>query len=619
MRVVLTDSSEVRRLLPFLRGVCFAEGDGGGAGGGAPAGGGGTGAGGGGGTPAAPSGGGGGTPPAAPAAPAAPASSGAAPLSTQEVPSTLTDEGGKPVRELGEESEAFMSRFREWKDKQPRETPAVAETAEQKAAREKTEREKAAAASGAETPEQKAERERKERASQQETPEQKAERERKEREQQQQQPTAPEIYDLVPLATEDLSAALTKDPEATRAFLEKTGLTEDALLSTARLATRAAEYAAAGLPTIEAAKHAVTRAKAFHTMDDRFTSLKKGDVPGTMQFLNEVMLPMTYLRDENGEIMRDPQTKLPLTDGTTFTFLDNIDAMRGDFVARQIANAPANQLELALGYAVSNGAISKVLDAIAAAADKVGGDNGEQIKIAVDVLKGLGKAGSPASMENLPPEVRARLEEAERTKTEAQQRQAEMNRQEAEKEQARVQTFKNEVLTESSTEVDKVIDAFVDRSSLKDDKFMRPVVLQKVRDALYESMANDPLYLSQRDAITIGGANARTHKAWVALNVAEAKARLKSIAGPIFAEAGARILSRAEERGKTITQQKDASRMEPAGGTRTAAVSTPQQLDDHALVAKARENIRARGEETDTGAVMAEFRKLKAAQSGAAA
>lgn len=595
-----------KRLAGITRFALYTiEGDAGGAGGGgAAAGGGGTPTGGDGGS-------GGGAAPVTPAAGSPSTSSAAAPLSTQEIPSSLTADDGKPVRELGETGESYLARFREYQKTHAVVEPPAKTPAEIAAAAE-AERVRLAAAT-AETPEQKIARETKERAAAAETPEVKAAREKSEKEEADRKAAATtepggEIYDLAPIPTETLAAAIKAHPAETAAFLKATGLSEDQLFANSRLAGMAGEYMKAGLGTVQAAKHAVARAAAFHHLDDSFTNLKAGDIPGTGKFLSDVLLPLSYLRDENGQVRVDPETKMPLTDGSVFTFMDNVIGVKGDFRAKQIERDG----EQAIANIFSSPDLSRILDAVVAAGKKLGGDRGDMLQAAAHALKGNGRAGDPANDENLPPEVKARLAEADRAKAEAKTRTQEQDERETAAFETKVATFKESVLSESSTAFDKIIGDFLDKTSLKGETFVRPAVIAKIRAALFGNMSEDPLYLSQRDAISLGGPNAKTGKEWVSLNLNEAKARLKTVSEPILTEAKVTFLSRADQRKQEIEGQQKRSQMETHGGTSTALPVAAAGKNDHELVEQARANLRSRGEDIDNKSVLTEFRKLKA-------
>lgn len=580
----------------------FIEGEGGAPGGGGSGEGGGSATGGG-----APGGGGdSSTAGAAQPTPAAPApgktasEGGGAPISTQDIPSALVDETGKPVRELGESVEAFIARHREYREKQPK-ADAEAKTPEQIAAETKAAAdtkaatEKAAAeakANATKTPEQLAEE--KKQADEKAAADAKAA---------QAASSAFDDIDFSPVPTEKL-AEMAKDPEFQK-LLEKYQTNEGDLFATSRLADKAVKYMNE-FPTLESAQHAKVRAQAFHHLDDSFTDLKKDDIPGTSKFINDVMLPLSYLRGEDGKTLIDKDTGLPRTDGSAFVFLDNVVGLRTNFIADQVTKMGGEQ---GIARAMSDPNISKILDAVSKAAAKIGGDRGEQLQLAAEIFKGCGKAGSPSGDGELSEEVKTRLAEADRKETEANERQKGLDDQATAATQQRISTFKDEVLKESSTEIDKLLGGFLDRTSLKDDKFLRPAVMEKIRKELYANMSSDTIYISQRDDLTLGGINKTTHQKWVALNLREAKARLKNIADPILAEAGARKIGRAQERQQTMSQQEEKSRMESKGGTSTS-LPRPTVTDPHALIAQAKENLRIRGEDINTASVLAERRKL---------
>lgn len=593
--------------------LLFIEGEGGGGDAGGSGG-----SGGGGGADPGGSGSGGGTGGGAPAAPAAPVTATpaavtgepAVPIATQQATHTLVDDTtGRPTRELDESREEFIARHREWSNKQPRDgaekTPeqlAAEKTAADKAVADKVAFDKAAeakrVADQAKTPEQVA-------------AETKAAEDKKLADdaaaKKLQEDGASEYDDYSPVTTEKL-AEMAKDPDFQK-LLEKYQATEGDMFATSRLADKAVKLMQIH-PTLEAAQHSKMQASAFHQLSDAFTGIKPGDIGSTSKFLHDTLLPMSYLRDEQGKVMTDKASGLPMTDGTVFSFMENIYDTRNDFLAGKIEKAGT---EAAIGAVLSTPSFTKILNSIAKVAEKMGGDRGEMIKAAVDELKGCGKAGSPSGNEDdLPESVKARLAEADRVTKDAATRKQELDTREAAVTEKRISDFKTGVLNESSTEIDSMIGGFLDKTSLKDDKFLRSTVMQKVRDALYENMAADDLYLSQRDYLTLSGMTKTTHNAWKSLNIREAKARLKSIADPILAEAGAKKISRAQERQQSITTQKDQSRVEPKGGVSTA-LPHAQVTDDHQLLAQAKQNLRDAGKDVDTLSVLAEFRKLKAA------
>lgn len=561
-------------------------------------------------------GGGGGTSSAAPTTPAVtapttstPARSDAAPLSTQEPISTLVDESGKPQRELGEESDAFLARHRAWRNSQPKEgaegkTPeqlAAEKTAADKVVADKLAADKAVAdkkiADAAKTPEQLAA---EKAAVDKKAADDKAAADKAAAE------GASAFEDDSPVTTEKL-AELSKDPEFQKA-LERSGISQDDLFATSRLADKAGKFMKI-LPTLEAAEHAKSQSQAFYQLEDAFTEIKAGDLPGTGKFINDVLLPMTYLRDEAGQVRKDQKTGLPMTDGTAFTFLDNIFNVHSDYLANKVLNVGG---ETGIGSVASIPAFAKILDNFSKVADKIGGDRGDEIKAAVDTLKGCGKAGSPSGNEDdLPENVKQELANSRKQKTENDKQKQELDARESAASEKRIADFKTGVLNESSTEIDNIIGGFLDKTSLKDDKFLRSAVVGKIREALYQNMSSDPLYLSQRDALTLSGMSKKTHDSWKSLNVREAKARLRSIADPILAEAGAKKIGRAQERQQTIQTQVDQSKAEPKGGVSTALPHVQSQ-DPHELIRQARENVIARGEDPIPSNIMAERRKLMA-------
>jgi hypothetical protein len=496
-----------------------------------------------------------------------------------------------------------MGRFRDWRTKnpvpedKPTPTPEEKAAAEKKIADDKAEADRKAAAT--KTEEQK--------AAEQKAIADKAEADRKAAEAAKAKTDDDKIEfedDLAPLTTEELAKAIELAPAEADAFFKKAGIDKDRLFADARLASKTTNYMSL-FPTLESAKHAHSRARAFHSLDDSFTEIKAGDMESTAKFVNEALIPMTFLRGPDGRPVLDKETQMPLTDGTAFTFLDNVVDMRAKYLAGQCAKLGG---EKGIQYAAGNPMILDVLEAAAKEADKLG-ERGEHFRLAVNAIKDWSKGGSSSAAEGeLPEAVKAELAESRKQRED-------INRRETEQSQKEVADFKKAALTESDTRVNSIINRFLDQTSLKDDKFLRETVFGKIRTGLLDSMSADSLYRSQRDDILqVNGLSDRGKSEWIALNVREAVARLSRIAEPFVTAAGARRLSRNAERQATVKTQEERSRMETRGGT-GVSLPRPTVTDKHELAKQAKDNLRARGEDVTTESVLAEFRKLQAANS----
>lgn len=177
----------------------------------------------------------------------------------------------------------------------------------------------------------------------------------------------------------------------------------------------------------------------------------------------------------------------------------------------------------------------------------------------------------------------------------------------------RIENFQNEVLTESNRETEKLVGAYIDATTLKDDP-LRGKLMEDIRDALYENLSNDPVYRGQRDKITVNGLTKKTHEQWVALNKRETAARLNSIVEPIIAKYGGRRVTQRQARQATQDAQSKTTQQHEvqggAGGAHLPGTAAPKTNKE--LMTAARENLQKAGRDIDQESLMKEFRRLQA-------
>lgn len=500
-------------------------------------------------------GGGGGSSPAAPATPVAqPAAPAAQPAAAPASPATPVSTE-RPVKGPAEPDNQFLERYHKWNDAQPKPTgdeqpvvadpakpaPAAAEPAKPavdpakpaEPAKPATEPEKPAAAVAAVDP----------------------------------------LDSLGPLPASKMAEILTANPELDAA-LEKSGV-KDELFQGLREAAVASQFREE-FADIETARFAKGAAITMHQMDLAATELKPGDLASTTKFVQEVLMPLSYILDEEGkpkmrEIKRSDGAvlQIPETDGTVQTMLNNFR----DLAVEQIV-ADAQELSK------RDNPQHKEL--------------GERLLAAVHEIQSFIKGSDDNAAAELPENLKA-----EKARLDAQQ--TAINTQKAQEADQRYETFKTGVLEDTNAALDKTITGWLEGSSLapnnadsqqtKESKeFSRNAVIKEIRDGLFAQFNRDSLFLAEQEQYGRRGYSAATKALLVNHYTRSANAILTTIATPILTKAGHERVRQSAARAAKIDAQGKISKMEPTGATSPALPRTAK-VDELSVMAEARQEL----------------------------
>ena len=403
---------------------------------------------------------------------------------------------------------------------------------------------------------------------------------------------------LGPLPASELSELLKTKPELD-SMLEEAGI-KDKLFTALRDAAGATQFREL-YADIETAKFAHKAAVTLHQMDEAATALKPGDLATTQDFVQKVLMPMSYVLDDDGNPkMREVKGadgkmyQVPETDGTVQTVVNNIR----DFALDQIVA----DIEV-LGK--SQNPDHKAL--------------AENLQDAVKALQSYIK-GSEQDPANMTEEMRQ-----ERSRLEAQR--SELNTRQAKESEERYQTFVTGVLESTNAALDTVIndwlsgstlvDAEGDSQSDKDSKaFLRSGVVREIRDNLFAKWNEDPLFKAEQEQIARRGYSQKSRDALVNHYKRSANAILKDVAAPVLQKAGHARVSQANAKAKKIATQVDNSRMEARGTQRPAAPGAAPAVDERQLMSEARINLtKTLRRDPQPDELIREFRTLLAARA----
>lgn len=355
--------------------------------------------------------------------------------------------------------------------------------------------------------------------------------------------------------------------EKLSAALEEAGL-KDELGEALRSAAREGEFRKVFVD-VDAAKHARAQAGILARADMAASNLKAGDMASTRDFVQKVLMPMSYILKEDGtpETMeiddgRGGKSTVYRTDGTVGVLLSNLGDL---YIDRTIFDA------------------NEMLEFVKAHPDDPRADDiksqAEALLASADMLKEHhGSKGKPVDDSKLPPEVKAEKQRIEAAKRELDEKQAK-DRSE------RFTQFQNDLVTESDKTLDSMIDGWLDKSSLaasqgdsqqsKDSKeFMRTSIRAQIRQALYGKLNADELFLDEQEQLGRRGPSAlkeltRTYRRY-------AENYVYDIATPILTAAGHEWVRQAKARAEKIATQEDASRVDARAGSAAAKPHVPE-------------------------------------------
>jgi hypothetical protein len=335
-------------------------------------------------------------------------------------------------------------------------------------------------------------------------------------------------------------------------------------------------------PTIEAAQEADQGAKVFFDLDTKFPAIK--DTQSLDSFMMETLVPLSYLRDEKGELIPNPE--LPgtyKTDGS----VDRFVGLLGD--------VEMGQIEHIAGLIAKNENTK---------------DYGEDLSAAVKFINDFRKNGykmpgtSSGERPVIPAEVQARLDKADA-------RDRELNARESTQQKQQHDAFEDKVTDATFEQITPMIENIIGETSLSD--YEKKTVAEKVWGDISEKLGQNAVFkrgieqmMSRREL------SDAVRQRRVAHNLSYMKSILGGILDKRLQEAGGKRFQANQERDKKIATQIEQSKMEPKTG---ATVATPQNatLSGDDLHKKAVEQARTKngGREPNAQQVLAETLALK--------
>jgi hypothetical protein len=339
------------------------------------------------------------------------------------------------------------------------------------------------------------------------------------------------------IAAKDLSARINENP-ALKAELEKSPELRNQLYANARLAARVTEYEKVFMSPHEA--QIAAEAHGSYSMLQGLLNQVDPAQPDTASAFVRAMVEQTYLRDEDGNILKNAQGQ-PRSSGAVGRLFKS---KFGERVALDMQGLQ-QQLEQARAKgdddAVEN--ISNDMAAMERAAERLGlrapsgADEGDTVPEHIRREK--------AALA----EQKKQLDEREQTQRQQQQEQF------------------DEGLAVATQEIfDSEIQSFLKNATGLDDH-NRATVMRNVKLALQEHLNKNGYYADEYDRAASRGNGAKTKQALVAINLKYMRAALqKGVANKALTDAGAHLAWQQKRAEETQAARETASR----GETRTA-------------------------------------------------
>jgi hypothetical protein len=323
-------------------------------------------------------------------------------------------------------------------------------------------------------------------------------------------------------ASPELKAALAADPELGHS-----------LFRMSREASEAANYREL-FPTTEDAQFAHQMANQLGELQSLFSDAT--DVDSTSSLIAK-LVEMTYDVDANGEIVKDPQTGQPTSDGSVGRFLDNVTNMALDFYANR--------------------------------AEEEGND---ALLAAVQVLKASMGATAPQD-EDLPEHIKKERDAINAEKET-------LHRQQLDSLQRQHGDFEQKVATQIDSQINQLVTSLISGTNISE--FNRKTAIAEITKELLAHLKKDQLFLHRRDDLMRRGYSDDVASKRVGLAMSRVNKAIGRIAAPILREAGANSLNSQEKVASKIATQVETSRIEPKGGSRPVATpakpSVPQTI-----------------------------------------
>jgi hypothetical protein len=351
--------------------------------------------------------------------------------------------------------------------------------------------------------------------------------------------------------------------EKLTAALEEAGL-KDEVADALRTAARGQQFLEM-FTDVDSAKFALVQAEQFATADEAAANLTRGDVKSTRDFVQKVLMPMSFVLKEDGtpEMVqiddgRGGKIEVPRTDGTVDTLLSNLGDLYLEnklYQANQMLEWVKNNPEDPRAEQLKDFAEERL-----AALDFIKND---EPQTAEEELTPKQKA----EQARIDADKKALAEEKNRGATEAFDRAVDEN------------------VAASDKATDGKIDDFLAQTSLapnsadseqtaKSKEALRVSIRQQIRDGLYKTMKGDGLYKSEQAQAARRGIAGL--KSLPRITERYIEKHIYKVAEPILTNFGHERVRQAQARATKIAAQQDASRVDARAGSAPAKPHVPQ-------------------------------------------
>jgi hypothetical protein len=373
-----------------------------------------------------------------------------------------------------------------------------------------------------------------------------------------------------PLPAEKIAAALTDAPAAVQEFLKEKGLSVETLTANARLAAQTAQFLER-VPSLEALDVALQGNANFQLLETQLPAVQT--VQDFDKFMMETLVPMSFIRDEKGQPIPDPDIPGAFkNDGSIGKLIDYSAAVRDQKI-----------VELA----------DMMLKAATTDEDKAFATD---LKGAAEFLGNFIKGGykkpgadGTADVAKLPKDVQEKLARADKIEKESKERDAKTT-------QAALDQKEERIISQTDKYVAPIIKDFLDKTALSAE--LKTLVAETVWSKLVGQMVNNNLYQQQRDLLSPNAPDYEQRR--VALNKQYMAERVVKILETVVGQIGAPVVDANKARQDKIDSQSTASAMEPRT-TGTTVQTHPAATSSEDIGKKALDMARAKNPNAEVG------------------
>ena len=370
-----------------------------------------------------------------------------------------------------------------------------------------------------------------------------------------------------PLPAEKITAALTDAPQAVQDFLKEKGLSVETLTANARLAAQTSQFLDR-VPSLEALDIALAGNANFQKLEVGLPSVQ--NVQDFDKFMTEVLVPLSFITDEKGNPIPDPDHPGAFkNDGSIGKLIDYSAAVR-DTKVMELA-------DMMLAGAKTDEDKAFATD-LKGAAEFLGNF----------IKNGYRKPGAKGSdTSTLPKDVQDRLARADQIERESKERDTRTT-------QAAFDQQENKIQLETAKIIDPLIKGILDQSALTPE--LKTLVVQTVWSQLVDQMDKNTLYKQQRDQLSPKAPDYEQRR--VAINKDYMAERAVKILNTVIGHFGGPIVDANKARHEKIDAQSTASRMDPKTSGTTPqsfpAAGTSDQFHTKAMELARAENPSAK-------------------------